>query len=132
MATAIPGTEFQNWQNLPSLTETLAGGKSPLLNILGLLMSPSEKEESKAVAPMGSGVGVTDVAGGIGIKPPGVSNQSLGATGEPSLKPKSPIFNGISPYSVQPNFALPKIGEQSPAQILNNSSQINSFWGVQS
>ena len=132
MADMKPGTEFQNWQNLPSITETLAGGKSPLLNILGMLIAPGASGDAgSGGSAMGSGISVPEVAGGIGIKPP-TMDAAPAFGGEPTLKPKNPIFGGISPYNVQPGLSLPQLGQANPLPTFNDASKVNSFWGTQS
>jgi hypothetical protein len=50
--------------------------------------------------------------------------------GQPTLKPKNPIFGGISPYSAQPGLSLPQIGQMTPLPTFNDSSKVNSFWGT--
>lgn len=130
MADMKPGTEFQNWQNLPSITETLAGGKSPLLNILGMLLAPGASGDTGSGAPaLGSGISVPDVAGGIGVKPPSMDGAPTFG-GAPGLKPKNPIFGGISPYSAQPALSLPQLGQVTPAPTFNDGLKVNSFWGT--
>lgn len=116
MADKTPlGMEFMNWQNLPSLTETIAGGKSPLLKTIGLLMAGgNESEESNSVAPaIGTGIAKPQVPGGVGIAP------NMGGLG---IKPPSQ-FGGLPP--------LPTLQTQSPAgQDLDGDGIVDSFWGV--
>lgn len=117
MADKTPlGMEFMNWQNLPSLTQTLAGGKSPLLNTIGLLLADGDKEEEPSVGAPAIGTGVTppQIPGGVGIAPVG----GLG------IKPPAQ-FGGLP---LLPSLSAP---QQIPAgQDLDGDGVVDSFWGV--
>jgi hypothetical protein len=120
MATKDPfanlGTEFMSWQSLPSITQTLKGGQSPLLNLLGIaLAGGGSTPESPATAPaIGQGISAP-VAPPVGINP--------NASGL-----------GIAPGSFKlPNLTLPQIGMPStPAQgqDLDGDGLVDNFWGI--
>lgn len=121
MADKTPlGMEFVNWQNLPSLTETLAGGKSPLLKTIGLLMAGGDKEQEPNVgAPaMGMGVSQPQIPGGVGIAP--ISN-GLG------IKPPAQ-FGGLPSLPTAPTLNTSQT--PSAGQDLDGDGVIDSFWGV--
>ena len=121
MATKDPfanlGLEFMSWQNAPSITETLKGGKSPLLNLLGIaLAGGGESPEPSGAAPaMGQGISAP-VAPPIGINP------------------NAPSGVGIAPGSFKmPTLTLPQIGIPSaPAQgqDLDGDGLVDNFWGL--
>jgi hypothetical protein len=121
MATKDPfanlGTEFMSWQSLPSITQTLKGGQSPLLNLLGIALAgggstPESSDEGQA---MGQGVSAP-VAPPIGVNP----NARSGT--------------GIAPGSFQlPTLTLPQIGAATtPAQgaDLDGDGLVDNFWGI--
>ena len=110
MATTAPGLEFQNWQNLPGIMETAQGGKSPLLKMLGLLMSGDSSTSESNATPEGA-----VNPSGYGITPP-----SMGA---PSMGIKAPQF-GLPPLPVT---SLPTPNTQATPDYYH--SQINSYWG---
>lgn len=119
MADKTPlGMEFMNWQNLPSITEKLKGGNSPLLNMLGIAAAGGGSEpSSQAMAPeaMGQGVSPPSVPGGVGIN---MQNQN---------------GLGIAPSQFSlPNLSLPQIGQQSaqPGIDLDGDGVVDNFWGV--
>lgn len=121
MATKDPfanlGNEFMSWQSLPSITQTLKGGNSPLLNLLGIaLAGGGESPEPPVAAPaMGQGISAP-VAPPVGINP----NASSGI--------------GIAPGSFKlPTLSLPQIGVPStPAQgqDLDGDGLVDNFWGL--
>jgi len=108
MATTAPGLEFHNWQNLPGLMETLAGGKSPLLKTIGLMMSGDSSQPT--AEPEGS-----VNPSGYGITPPSMDASSIGI--------KAPQF-GLPPLLVT-SLSTPKT-QATPDYY---HSQINSYWG---
>ena len=120
MATKDPfanlGLDFMGWQNVPSITEALKGGKSPLLNLLGMAFAGGGQapEQPSAVPALGQGISAP-VAPPIGINP-----NSSGL--------------GISPQSFKlPNLTLPQIGMPStPAQgqDLDGDGKVDNFWGL--
>lgn len=115
MAKDVPlGMEFMNWQNVPSLTETIASGKSPLLKTLGILLADGEKPKTDyGIAPPAMGQGISP-GGGIGIDPNKSNNFGLQASSFPQTTLQAP--------------KLPNIGQQE--NDLNEDGQIYSFWGV--
>ena len=110
MARDIPiGMEFMNWQNVPSITETLAGGKSPLLKGLGILLAGNE-DQSEGVSPPALGQGVSP-SNGVGIAP------------------KQPSGLGIGSNQFKlPSLTLPQIGQ--PGTDLDGDGQVDTFWGL--
>ena len=107
------GMEFMNWQNAPSLTEAIAGGKSPLLKGLGILLADGGQEKPVGVPAPGLGQGVS-LEGGVGVAP----GKSSGL--------------GISQNQFAiPNLTLPQIGQPSAQQgvDIDGDGQIDSFWG---
>ena len=125
MAKDVPlGMEFMNWQNLPSLTQTLAGGKSPLLNTIGILLAGGDSSQPtvpEAAAPPPV-PGFDGQAMGQGIAPP------MGGTGQPGLQPNMGA-PGMSPGNFLKAPTLPEIkplGKEAP----DYTKQVNSFWGV--
>ena len=108
MATTAPGLEFQNWQNLPGLLETLAGKKSPILNTLGILMSGNNDSSTDVETPEGA-----INPSGYGLTPPQMGVSSIGL--------KAPAF-GLPPVT-----PLPTLNTQTLPDYYH--SQINSFWG---
>jgi hypothetical protein len=124
MATKDPfanlGNEFISWQSAPSITQTLKGGQSPLLNLLGIaLAGGGSAPESPAMGQeMGQGMGQgvsAPVAPPIGVNP-----SSSGV--------------GIAPGSFQlPSLTLPQIGAATtPAQgaDLDGDGLVDNFWGI--
>jgi hypothetical protein len=123
MATKDPfahlGTEFMSWQSLPSITQTLKAGNSPLLNLLGIALAGKEKPEEPSGIGQGMGQGVSvPVAPPVGINP--------------NLATRSGL--GIAPGSFQlPNLTLPQIGSpMMPAQNvdLDGDGKVDNFWGL--
>lgn len=111
------GLEFMRWQNLPSITETIAGGKSPILKTLGILLAGSGQESQEPAAPgMGQGVAPPAVPGGVGMNPAARSGV------------------GIAPSQFQvPNLTLPQLGTAPSAQPgidVDGDGQIDNFWGL--
>lgn len=115
------GLEFMKWQNVPSITETILGGKNPLLKAAGILLAGNGQEGSETATPnMGMGQGVAPPvanapAGGVGIN----MNKSSGI--------------GIAPGQFQiPSLSLPKIGTQTnqPGIDVDGDGQIDNFWGI--
>ena len=110
------GLDFMGWQNVPSITEALKGGKSPLLNLLGIAMAGGGQtpEQPGAAPALGQGISAP-VAPPIGINP------NAGGL-------------GISPGSFKlPNLTLPQIGMPStPAQgqDLDGDGKVDNFWGL--
>lgn len=120
MATKDPfanlGTEFMNWQSLPSLTQTLKSGQSPLLNLLGIAMAGGGQAQEQPIAAPALGQGISaPVAPPVGINP--------NASGV-----------GIAPGSFKlPNLTLPQIGSpMMPAQNidLDGDGKVDNFWGL--
>lgn len=120
MATKDPfanlGNEFMSWQSAPSITQTLKGGQSPLLNLLGIALAGGGQapEQPIAAPPMGQGISAP-VAPPVGINP--------NASGV-----------GIAPGSFQmPTLTLPQIGvPNTPAQgqDLDGDGLVDNFWGL--
>ena len=119
MATKDPfanlGNEFMSWQSLPSITQTLKGNNSPLLNLLGIALAGGGQAPEASVASQGMGQGVSaPIAPPVGINPK--------ASGV-----------GIAPGSFQmPNLNLPQIGITAPAQgvDLDGDGLVDNFWGL--
>jgi hypothetical protein len=120
MATKDPfanlGNEFMSWQSLPSITQTLKGGQSPLLNLLGIALAGggSSPEPVSTSGAMGQGISAP-VAPPVGINPNALSGV------------------GIAPGSFQmPNLTLPQIGTTTPAQgaDLDGDGLVDNFWGI--
>lgn len=107
--------EFMNWQNVPSLSESIASGSSPLLKTLGILLaSGGEKPKTDyGIAPPAIGQGIAP-GGGIGINPNKPNGLGLQANSFPQSTLQIP--------------QLPNIGQQE--KDLNENGQIYSFWGV--
>jgi hypothetical protein len=110
------GTEFMSWQSLPSITQTLKGNNSPLLNLLGIALAGGGSTPEASVASQGMGQGVS-----MPIAPPiGVNPRTSGV--------------GIAPGSFQmPNLTLPQIGSpMMPAQNvdLDGDGKVDNFWGL--
>jgi hypothetical protein len=110
------GLEFMNWQSVPSITEALKGGKSPLLNLLGIAFAGGEKPSEPSGISQGLGQGISaPIAPPIGINP------NAGGL-------------GISPESFKlPNLTLPQIGSpMMPAQNvdLDGDGKVDNFWGL--
>jgi hypothetical protein len=110
------GNEFMSWQSAPSITQTLKGGNSPLLNLLGIALAGGGQASEPPVASQGMGQGVSaPVAPPIGVNP--------NASGV-----------GIAPGSFQlPNLTLPQIGvATTPAQgaDLDGDGLVDNFWGI--
>ena len=109
------GMEFMNWQNAPSLTETIMGGKSPLLKGLGILLANGGFGES-------SPVGAVPPALGQGVS----MNSGVG------VSPSKPSGLGISQNQFAiPNLTLPQVGQPTASQSIDTDGdgQIDSFWG---
>lgn len=124
MAKDVPlGMEFMNWQNLPSLTQTLKGGNSPLLNTIGILMaggsSPSAEVPGAAPAPT---PGYDAEAMGQGVAPP------MGGTGQPGMQPRigGPELSTGNFLKVPQLPGLPQLGQQPE----DHTQKINDYWGV--
>ena len=121
MADKTPlGMEFVNWQNLPSLTQTLAAGNSPIFKTFGLLMAGGDKstESDVGVPAIGTGVSQQQVPGGVGIAP---NISGLG------IKPPS-TFGGLPPL---PTASIANTSQApSAGQDLDGDGVVDSFWGV--
>ena len=110
------GLDFMGWQNVPSITEALKGGKSPLLNLLGIAMAGGGQatEQPNAAPALGQGIS-SPIAPPIGINP------NAGGL-------------GISPESFKlPNLTLPQIGSpMMPTQNvdLDGDGKVDNFWGL--
>ena len=112
------GLEFMRWQNVPSISETIMGGKSPVLKTLGMLLAGGESEQAgqPAAPALGQGVAPPAVAGGQGMnmnKPSGV---------------------GIAPGQFQmPSLTMPQLGTSpaaAPGVDVDGDGQIDNFWGI--
>lgn len=123
MATESPfanlGLEFMRWQNVPSIMETMKGGKSPLLNTLGILLGGNKDggaEEPGQAPGLGQGVAPPSVPGGVG------------------MNPNAPSGVGIAPSQFKvPNLTLPQLGTAPSAQPgidVDGDGQIDNFWGI--
>jgi hypothetical protein len=123
MATESPfanlGLEFMRWQNVPSISETIIGGKSPILKTIGLLLGGNgEKgsEEGGQPAGLGQGVAPPTVPGGVG------------------MNPNAPSGVGIPPSQFKlPGMTLPQLGTAPSAQPgvdVDGDGQIDNFWGI--
>lgn len=118
MATKDPfanlGNEFMSWQSAPSITQTLKGGQSPLLNLLGIaLAGGGQAPEQPGAAPaLGQGISAP-VAPPVGINP------NAGGI-------------GIAPGSFKmPTLTLPQIGMPSTqGQDLDGDGLVDNFWGL--
>ena len=119
MATKDPfanlGNEFMSWQSAPSIIQTLKGGNSPLLNLLGIALAGggSTPEPSSMGQGMGQGVSAP-------VAPPVGVNPNAGGV-------------GIAPGSFQlPNLTLPQIGITTPAQGVDSDGDglVDNFWGL--
>lgn len=100
------GMEFMRWQNLPSLSESIASGKSPLLKTLGILLAPNNEEQSQPVKPLGQGLGQTQTPGGVGIAPT-MSNQPNIGIQPPSMYgqlPQLPTLDALSTANTQESY----------------------------
>lgn len=139
MATEAPlGMEFMRWSSAPSITETLAGGNSPLLKTLGLLLAGGSDGEQNAADDAMSGAKSDFRKQEIGAQGPAVT----GAI-QPPVSPAVPSGFSMQPLSMQP-VAPPtglitldqqaKMGSaQAPvpaAQDLDGDGVIDNFWGV--
>jgi hypothetical protein len=103
------GMEFMNWQNAPSLMDTISGKKSPLLNTMGILLA-GNGDQSEGVSPPALGQGVSPSTG-VGIAP------------------KQPSGLGIGSNQFKlPSLTLPQIGQ--PGTDLDGDGQIDTFWGL--
>lgn len=120
MATKDPfanlGNEFMSWQSAPSITQTLKGGQSPLLNLLGIALAGGGQAPEQPIAAPAMGQGISaPVAPPVGINP--------NASGV-----------GIAPGSFQmPTLTLPQIGMPGiPAQgqDLDGDGLVDNFWGL--
>ena len=120
MADNVPlGMEFLRWGNVPSITQTLLSGNSPLLKTLGLALAGSGNEPPEGAAPapaLGQGV---SVGGGVGVAP------------------AKPSKMGIAPSQfVVPSLKLPQIGQpinqptDQQGVDTDGDGQIDSFWGL--
>jgi|DEB19_MinimDraft_3_1074340.scaffolds.fasta_scaffold23784_2 hypothetical protein len=128
MADKVPlGMEFMRWQSVPSLTESLMSGKSPLLKIAGLLLADGEKKNEYDLAGENA---IPDTGGGLSYKP-GMSLQDTGAGIAPPTMSTQPTGIGLKP--------LPSLQQPTPNYgILDNSQfgsltfdlnkQIQDFW----
>lgn len=109
------GMEFMNWQNAPSLTETIMGGKSPLLKGLGILLASGGSDESSpaGAVPPALGQGVS-MGGGVGVAPGKLSGLGISQ----------------NQFAI-PNLTLPQIGQPNAQQGIDTDGdgQIDSFWG---
>lgn len=113
------GMNFVNWTSVPSLTETLASGSSPLLKGLGILLAGGDKkteDQSDQSSPsLGQGIAPPSVSSGIGVNP-----QKSGT--------------GISPNQFQMSgLTLPKLGTpttSSQGVDLDGDGQVDNFWGI--
>lgn len=123
MATESPfanlGLEFMRWQNAPSLMETMKGGKSPILNTLGILLGGNKSggsEEAVQAPGLGQGIAPPSVPGGVG------------------MNAATPSGIGIAPSQFQtPNLTLPQLGTAPSAQPgidVDGDGQIDNFWGI--
>jgi len=121
MATKDPfanlGNEFMSWQSAPSITQTLKGGQSPLLNLLGIALAGGGQAPEQPIAAPAMGQGISaPVAPPVGINP------------------NAPSGVGIAPGSFQiPNLTLPQMGSPDmPAQgaDIDGDNQVDDFWGV--
>jgi hypothetical protein len=120
MATKDPfanlGNEFMSWQSLPSITQTLKGGQSPLLNLLGIAMAGGDSTPQPTSTSGGMGQGIS-----VPVAPPVGINQN------------APSGVGIAPGSFKmPNLTLPQIGTTTPAQgaDLDGDGLVDNFWGI--
>lgn len=108
------GTEFMSWQKAPSIMETLKGGKSPILNLLGLALGGMGMEGQSA-PPLGQG-----------IAPP--------AGPQMGVNPVKPGGLGISSSQFNiPSLTLPQIGtptSQAPGIDIDGDGQVDNFWGL--
>jgi len=119
MATKDPfsnlGNEFMSWQSAPSIIQTLKGGNSPLLNLLGIALAGGGKSPEPSIASQGMGQGVS-----VPVAPPVGVNPKAGGV-------------GIAPGSFQlPNLTLPQLGTAAPTQgaDLDGDGVIDNFWGL--
>ena len=120
MADNVPlGMEFMRWGNLPSITQTIMGGKNPLFNALGIALAGSGEQAPEGGVPapaLGQGI---SVGGGVGVAP------------------AKPSGMGIAPSQFAvPSLKLPQIGQpiSQPAGQqgvdADGDGQIDSFWGL--
>jgi hypothetical protein len=114
------GNEFMSWQSAPSITQTLKGGNSPLLNLLGIALAGGGQASEPSVASQGIGQGMGQGVSAP-IAPPIGINPNAGGL-------------GISPESFKlPNLTLPQIGSpMMPTQNvdLDGDGVIDNFWGL--
>lgn len=116
------GTEFMRWQNVPSLSESIAkiasGGGSPVLKTIGMLLAGggSQGSESPAEPALGQGIAPPFAPGGQGM------NMS------------KPSNVGIAPGQFQvSNLSMPKLGTApttGPGIDVDGDGQIDNFWGI--
>ena len=111
MATA-PGQQFADWTNLSSLTETLKGGKSPLLNTLGILLAGGSPEGVKPPEP----------SSGMGLRP----SSQVGIAPRQLTSPST-----IPDYSI-PDYSAPQAMESvvQPEPVDEHKSIVRSIFGI--
>jgi len=112
MADNVPlGMEFMRWQNNPSLTETLAGNKSPLLKTLAILLADSGKQQTEGEAPPSTGAGGLTIPG---VPPPSTPKITATPPASYSVTPPSTNATTTAPDDAWENirnFWLPKQGQ---------------------
>lgn len=108
------GMEFMNWQNAPSLLETITSGKSPVLKTLGILLAGNGEQQSVGVPAPSLGQGVS-LGGGVGVAPNKTSSVGISQ----------------NQFAI-PNLTLPQIGQQtvSPGIDVDGDGEIDNFWGL--
>ena len=117
MADNVPlGMEFMRWQNVPSITETIMGGKSPLLKTIGLMMA-------------GGGEGGAPE----GAAPPPAMGQGVSVGGGVGMAPNKPAGLGIAPGQFNiPSLTFLQLGQPAQQQGVDTDGdgQVDSFWGI--
>lgn len=116
MADNVPlGMEFMRWQSLPSLTEAIASGNSPLLKTVGLLLAQGQDEQKQPSAPpLSQGLSQTQVPNGVGIAPVAPNQSSVG------IQP-------LSMFGQTPQLpTMDALGTATPQ--VNYDEQIKNYW----
>ena len=104
------GNQYFDWASIPSFTEALAGGKSKVLNTLGLLLADSGKEEQPE-APMSY-----PLTGAVPPKQFGQGNVQMPQLGVP------PVAQQPAMVAQQPSITAQPTVDQTKANF--------KFWGI--